>query len=91
LRVRTKGDWSSWRLCLCDRHGTPIRTLTVQTHDGSTAFSNPTATWITDANKQPKLVVTLFLPSEGNSRAEAGTLLYVVDPNTSADSAKVDE
>ena len=27
-----------------------------------------------------RLVVTLFLPSEGNPPAEAGTLLYVVAP-----------
>lgn len=86
---RRKGDWSSWRICLCDSSGMPIRTLNLRTHDGSQAFANPNATWVTDASHQKKLVVTLFLPSEGNSRDEAGTLLYVIDPSlTSSTPAK---
>jgi hypothetical protein len=78
---QARGDWSSWRLCLCDDKGMPIRTLSIRTHKGSTAFSNPSATWITDSQKQRKLVVTLFLLSEGNPSAEVGTLLYAVNPS----------
>ena len=45
----------------------------------SRAFANPNATWVTDSNNQQKLVITLFLPSEGNAPEEAGTLLYVIN------------
>lgn len=78
---RRKGDWRSWRICLCDETGMPIRTLNIRTHDRSKAFANPSATWVTDSSNQRKLVVTLFLPSEGNSPSEVGTLLYVVKPS----------
>jgi len=75
-----RGDWSSWRINLCDAHGMPIRTLQFQTDQQSTSFANPNATWVMDAMHQRQLVVTLFLPSEGNHSTEAGTLLYVVRP-----------
>lgn len=78
---RRKGDWSSWRVCLCDQTGMPIRPLSIKTHQGATAFSNPSANWILDADNRRRLVVTMFLPSEGNPPAEAGTLLYVIAPS----------
>lgn len=78
---RRKGDWSSWRTCLCDPSGMPIHTLNIRTHHHSKAFANPNATWVTDSENQRKLVVTLFLPAEGNPRSEAGTLLYVIRPS----------
>jgi hypothetical protein len=77
---RTKGDWGSWRLGLCDAQGKLLRELGIQTHQGSTAFSNPHATWVTDANNRKKLIVTLFLHSKGNPATERGVLLYVIDP-----------
>lgn len=80
---RVKGDWSSWRICLCAKDSMPVHTLAITTHKASTAFANPNATWVTDANNQRKLVVTLFLPSEGNHSSEAGTLLYVINPTES--------
>ena len=78
---RRKGDWSSWRVCLCDASGMPIRPLAIATHGRATAFSNPSATWVLDAHLRRRLVVTCFLPTEGNPPAEAGTLLFVVAPS----------
>lgn len=77
---RTKGDWGSWRLGLCDAKGALLHELAIRTHQDSTAFSNPHATWITDAAQHKKLVVTLFLHSQGNPPSERGVLLYVIDP-----------
>ena len=78
---RRKGDWSSWRVCLCDASGMPIRPLAIATHGRAAAFSNPSATWVLDAHLRRRLVVTCFLPTEGNPPAEAGTLLFVVTPS----------
>lgn len=75
-----RGDWSSWRVFLCDAEGMPIKQLPVKTHSGSVAFCNPNITWVTDAEGERKLVVTLFLPSEGSAHGEAGELIYVIDP-----------
>jgi hypothetical protein len=77
---RKRGDWSSWRINLCDEQGMPIHTLTFKTDKHSRAFANPNVTWVTDSYNQRKLVVTLFLPSEGNASQETGTLLYVINP-----------
>ncbi len=77
---RKRGDWSSWRICLCNERGMPISTLSIRTHSKSTAFSNPNATWITAQSGRKLLVVTLFLPSEGSAPSEAGTLLYGFQP-----------
>lgn len=81
---RTRNDWSSWRVCLCSKDGMPVHTLKIKTHNGSVAFANPNATWIIDSHKRQRLIVTLFLPSEGNHPSESGTLLYVVDPKSSS-------
>lgn len=78
---RTRGDWSSWRVCLCDEEGMPIRVLSIRTHSGSAAFSNPSATWITNSKGQRVLAITLFLPSDGNDRDERGTLMYAIAPS----------
>ncbi|NNJ26076.1 hypothetical protein [Alienimonas chondri] len=77
---RKKHDWSSWRICLCDGDGMPLRTLSVRTPHQSTAFANPNATPVVDAEGRRRLVVTLFLPSEGNAPSEVGTLLYSFAP-----------
>jgi hypothetical protein len=76
------GDWTSWRVFLCDGEGMPVRKLSIRTRSGSTAFANPNATWITDSKGRRVLVVTMFLPSEGNAPTEAGSLLYAIDPST---------
>lgn len=89
---RVRNDWSSWRVSLCQSDGMPIHDLEFKTHKGSIAFANPNATWIHDTEKRRKLVVTLFLPSEGNHPEEVGTLLYVIDPKTAEQSIEaVDE
>ncbi len=80
---RTKNDWGSWRLSLCDASGMLLQVLSVQTHRGSASFSNPHATWVSDATNHKKLVVTLFLHSKGNPAEERGVLLYVIDPSKS--------
>ncbi|MFT5128418.1 MAG: hypothetical protein ACI8W8_002028 [Rhodothermales bacterium] len=77
---KKKNDWGTWYVALCDKKGMPIGTLSIRTDKGSNAFSNPAATWITDASSRSKLVVTLFLLSEGNPSSEVGTLLYVIAP-----------
>lgn len=77
---KKRRDWSSWRIQLCDAHGMPIRQLQFRTNHGSKSFANPNVTWVTDGMHQRQLVVTLFLPSEGNHLREAGTLLYIVQP-----------
>ncbi|MBL8889393.1 MAG: hypothetical protein JNL67_05410 [Planctomycetaceae bacterium] len=79
---RTKGDWGSWRIGLCDLHGRLIQVLSIRTPGGSTAFSNPHASWICDKDNQQKLVLTLFLHSKGNPREETGVLLYLLKTNT---------
>lgn len=76
---QTRGDWGSWRLCLCDHRGHPLQPLAIRTPQGSTAFSNPHATWVSNAAGQRLLVVTLFLHSRGNPPAERGVLLYVIE------------
>lgn len=76
---QTRGDWGSWRLCLCDHRGHPLQPLAIRTEQGSTAFSNPHATWVRNVTDQRLLVVTLFLHSRGNPPAERGVLLYVIE------------
>jgi hypothetical protein len=61
----------------------PIKTLAIRTHSGSSAFANPSATWITNSKEQRNLVVTLFLLSQGNDPNEAGQLIYVINPSKS--------
>jgi len=78
---RKPGAWDSWRVCLCNNHGMPLKVLNMHTHGGSTAFANPNATWIVNSAGKKMLVITLFLPSEGNVASESGTLLYVIDPD----------
>ena len=73
-----RGQWGTWRLALCDDTGNAIHILRPQTHQGSVAFSNPHATWVTDQQGRRRLVVTLFLHSAGNPPAERGCLLYVI-------------
>ena len=74
-------DWSSWRIALCDADGMPLKELSIETHHGSSSYANPNISWIKNEKGEKKLVVTLFLPYEGNSPKEAGPLLYIVSPS----------
>jgi hypothetical protein len=71
-----EGDFASWRVYLVDRAAMTARRLEVVTHGGSTAFANPTATWLRDPSGREAVMVTLFLPVEGAAAGEAGSLLY---------------
>ncbi len=50
--------------------------LTLQTHGGSKAFSNPTLTFLTLPNGQGGYVSTEFVPSEAAAPGEGGELIY---------------
>lgn len=72
-----KGDWSSWRVLLCDRsQGAAFRVIPYTTDRVSRAFANPTATAIVLPDGKPGVVFTLFIPSQGAAKGEAGTLIY---------------
>jgi acid phosphatase type 7 len=70
-----KNDFSSWRLFL---FSWPFgaKKLDVRTHGGSTAFANPTASWVNAPGGGRALVVTQFLPVSGAAPGEAGELIY---------------
>ena len=69
------GDFGSWRTFLFDR-STGAKLLTVHTHRGSTAFANPTASWVKAPGGGVAIVVTQFLPVQGAAPGEAGELVY---------------
>ena len=71
-------DWTSWRVYLIDDSGLGALIIPVQSHGGSRSFANPAVTRLRDPAGKWCLAVTLFLPSQGNARGEAGTLIYVV-------------
>jgi hypothetical protein len=71
-----EGDFASWRVYLVDRAAMVAQRVEVVTHGGSTAFANPTATWLRDRSGRDAVMVTLFLPVEGAAAGEAGSLLY---------------
>jgi hypothetical protein len=74
-----RNDWSSWRVYLCDRDGLPLQQLKLKSHNQATAFANPSVTHISDETGHRRMVITMFLLSEGNSPSERGQLLYVID------------
>jgi hypothetical protein len=69
-------DWASWRIFLVSFGTRRMIPLHLRTHGGSTSFANPAASWIR-VGGQNKLVVTLFLPSQGNPSTESGQLIYL--------------
>lgn len=72
------GDWATWEIYLIDEadiNAVPVR---IRTHAGSRSFANPSVTRLRDPAGKWCLAATLFLPSQGNARGEAGTLIYVV-------------
>ena len=73
-----RNDWTAWRVFLLDDAGAQAWPIPVQTHAGSRSFANPAVTRLRNAAGKWCYAVTLFLPSQGNARSEAGTLIYVV-------------
>jgi len=71
-------DWTSWRVFLLDDTNRSAVQINVRTHAGSRSFANPAVTRLRDPAGKWCLAATLFLPSQGNARGEAGTLIYVV-------------
>lgn len=71
-------DWTSWRTYLIDDTDIGAVELVMRTHGGSRSFANPAVTRLRDPAGKWCLAATLFLPSQGNARGEAGTLIYVV-------------
>jgi hypothetical protein len=75
------GDQSSWRTFL---YSVPFgaKKLDLRTHRGSTAFENPTTTWVTAPGGGQAIVFTQTIPAAGAAPGEAGELIYykVVPP-----------
>lgn len=71
-----KNDWSTWRVFIYDWQTGNADELAPHTTSGaSVSFANPTLTNIT-INGRRALLVTLYLPSQGNSASEAGECIY---------------
>lgn len=70
-----KKDFSSWQLLLGD--GAFYTLLNLKTSENASSFANPGVCTTTDNN----IIVTTFLPTEGNSANEKGQLLYVIKIN----------
>jgi acid phosphatase type 7 len=71
----TNGDFSSWRTFLYSQlFGAKM--LNIHTHRGSTAFANPTATWVNAPGGGKAIVFTQFIPLGGAKSGEAGELIY---------------
>lgn len=73
---RWREDFGSWRTYAYDPATGRAERLTLNTHGGSRAFANPSATLLTDPQGHPALLVSLFVPSEGAAPGESGQLLY---------------
>jgi len=69
------GDFGSWRSFIFDYQTNNAEQLNIVTHNGSTAFANPTVSMM-DIDERLAIVTTLFLPSEGAASGEAGELMY---------------
>lgn len=69
-------DWGSWRVFRYDRRAGRAWPLAIRTHGASTAFANPTVTFLQAPSGADALLVTLFVFSEGAAPGEAGPLLY---------------
>jgi hypothetical protein len=69
------GDFSSWRTFLYSR-AFGAKQLSIRTHRGSTAFANPTATWVRAPGGGVAIVFTQFIPLSGAAPGEAGELIY---------------
>jgi len=70
-----KGDWGSWRILFGEPSGKMVE-LKIATPGRSTSFANPAVTTLTLPNGKPGLLVSYFLPSQGNAKGESGQLIY---------------
>ena len=70
-----KGDFSTWRNFLYTSGG-GAKQLSIHTHRGSTAFANPTATWVKAPGGGIAIVFTQLIPLSGAAPGEAGELIY---------------
>ncbi len=71
-----KGDFGSWRTYVYDYATGEAQPAAIRTDAGSTAFANPHVTALTTPDGRRALAVSLFLPSEGAARGEAGQLIW---------------
>lgn len=69
------GDFSSWRIFIYDWQTGNSDKLAPVTENASTSFANPTFETVT-INSKRALLVTLFMPTEGNSSSEKGECIY---------------
>ena len=70
-----KNDFGSWRSFIYDPQTGNAEPIDVHTRGGSTSFANPKLGNIT-IDGHPGIVMTIFVPSEGSARGEAGELIY---------------
>lgn len=68
-------DFGSWRSFIYDYQTGNAEQLQMVTHNGSTAFANPTLSFL-EIEGLDAMVATFFLPSEGAANGEAGELIY---------------
>jgi hypothetical protein len=71
-----KGDFGTWRTFLYGVRKGRADQLDIRTDGGSTAFANPTITFLRLPDGRAGFVATLFLPSEGAAPGESGELIY---------------
>lgn len=79
--VNTTYSPANWRLYAYGFTENSAVQIPVKTSGGSTAFANPSITSLTGPDGTAKLVVSIFIPSEGAAPGEGGELLYTV-PDT---------
>lgn len=75
-RRTADGPWSTLLYDPAVRRVTPLQ---IRTAGGSTAFANPTVTWLRAPSGAPAVLVTLFLPASGAAPGEAGELVYYAE------------
>lgn len=73
-----RGGWASWRVFLHGFDDVELNLLNFRTKGGSTAFANPSVSNVTLADGEPALALTLFVPSEGAAKGEAGCLIALI-------------
>jgi hypothetical protein len=72
----TKNDWASWRILLRSVKG-PFRQVAFRTPGKSTSFANPSTTRLRLPTGEDVLVLSMFLPSQGNAPKEAGQMIAI--------------
>lgn len=71
----TKDDRSSWRILSRVGQGA-FKPLEITTPGNSKSFANPSITSLNLPDGKAGVVVTMFLPSQGNSESERGELVF---------------